>query len=202
MGTGILHGRGSKQKMNSRSSNETEVIRNSEYLPFNIWFTNFLTAQGYKPTTNSYYQDNEGVEKMARNGCASCTGRSRHIDIKYFWITDCIKQGKLDIKRCPTDRMVADYFTKPLQGKQFHRLRRVIMGYDHMSTVTEEAPVPSVPTVKERVGDDGIMKESSTVILTDGKTVEKPPVTRSTYAEVVAEGSAHKTEVLPHENTT
>ncbi len=46
MGTGVLHGRGSKQKMNSRSSNETEVIGNSEYLPFNIWFTNFLTAQG------------------------------------------------------------------------------------------------------------------------------------------------------------
>ena len=66
------------------------------------------------------------------------------------------------------------------------------MGHDHMSTVTEEALVPSVPTFKERVGDDGIMKKSSTVILTDGKTVEKPHVTRSTHAEVVAEGSAYK----------
>ena len=36
------------------------------------------------------------------------------------------------------------------------------------------------------------MEKSDTVILTDGKTVEKPYVARNTYAEVVAEGSTQK----------
>ena len=45
-GTGVVSVKSSKQKMNSRSSNETEVIGNSEYLPFNIWFQCFMEAQG------------------------------------------------------------------------------------------------------------------------------------------------------------
>ena len=34
--TGVVNVKLSKQKMNSQSSNETEVIGNSKYLPFNI----------------------------------------------------------------------------------------------------------------------------------------------------------------------
>ena len=34
-----------KQKTNSRNSNESEVIGNSEYLPYNIWYENFLEGQ-------------------------------------------------------------------------------------------------------------------------------------------------------------
>lgn len=36
------------------------------------------------------------------------------------------------------------------------------------------------------------MEKFDTVILTDGKTVEKPHVTRSTYAEIVAEEGTRK----------
>ena len=32
------------------------------------------------------------------------------------------------VKHCPTKQMIADYFTKPIQGKQFYELRNVIMG--------------------------------------------------------------------------
>ena len=138
---------------------------------------------------------------MARNGRTSCTGRSRHIDIKYFWITDRVKQAKLNIKRCPTDPMVADYFTKPLQGKQFPRLRRVIMGYDHMSTVTDDVPTPGIPPVKERVGENVIVNKSDPVNLTDEKTVSKRHVTDKTYAKVVAQKEFRETEVLPFEST-
>ena len=31
--------------------------------------------------------------------------------------------------------MVADFFTKPLQGKQFHKLRRIIMGVEPISVL-------------------------------------------------------------------
>ena len=41
---------------------------------------------------------------------------------------------------CPTERMIADYFTKPLLGSLFTFLRNIIMGI---------TPYPT----KERVGD-------------------------------------------------
>ena len=49
------------------------------------------------------------------------------MNIRYFFITDRIKKGDLHIEYCPTDNMVADFLTKPLQGKKFLRFRKVIM---------------------------------------------------------------------------
>ena len=138
--------------MNSRSTNETEVIGNSEYLPTNIWHENFLEAQGYPLKDNYFLQDNEGAEKMARNGRISCSSNSRHIKIKFFWITDRVKQGKIKVRRCHTDKMLADFFTKPLQGSKFKKFREVIMGWKHVSTLikhNDEDGLP--PPAKERV---------------------------------------------------
>ena len=108
-GTGVLSHMSSKQKMNSRSTNKSEVVGNSEYLPRNIWFDNFLAEQGYPLLSNIFYQDNEGAEKMAKNGRISCSSKSRHINIKFFWITDRVKQGKITIEHCHTDNMLADF---------------------------------------------------------------------------------------------
>ena len=37
MGTGTLHARSSKKKLNTKSSTEAEVVGLSEYIPYNIW---------------------------------------------------------------------------------------------------------------------------------------------------------------------
>ena len=96
--------------MNSRSSNETEVIGNSEYLPFNIWFQYFMEAQGYTLESNLLWQDNKGAQRMTENGKMSCSSKSSHIAIKFFWITDRVKQGLLRVQHFPTDIMHADFF--------------------------------------------------------------------------------------------
>ena len=136
-GTGVVNVKSSKQKMNSQSSTETEVIGNSEYLPYNIWFENFMEAQGYPLSSNIIWQDNEDAERMAKNGKMSCSRKSRHIAIKFFWIHDRVKQGQIEVKHCPTDVMLADFFTKALQGKRFDIFRIVIMGWDHISILNE-----------------------------------------------------------------
>ena len=51
-GWGVLHGRSSKQKLNTKSSTEAELVGMSEYLPYNIWLLNFLHAQGCKVHSN------------------------------------------------------------------------------------------------------------------------------------------------------
>ena len=68
------------------------------------------------------YQDNKSTILLVENGKAS-NGRSRtwHINIRYFFVKDRVDSGEVKIEYCPTKEMVADYFTKPLQGASFSK---------------------------------------------------------------------------------
>ena len=72
---------------------------------------------------------------MEINGRNSCTGNSRHINIRYFWMKDRIDNKEVRVEYLPTHIMLADYFTKPLQGSQFRLLREFIMGWRSMSEI-------------------------------------------------------------------
>jgi hypothetical protein len=52
----------------------------------------------------------------------------RHIDIRYIFITDHVKQQSITIEHCPTGIMLTDFFTKPLQGSLFRMYRSVQLG--------------------------------------------------------------------------
>ena len=189
-GTGIIDQKSSKQKMNTRSSTETEVVGTSEYLPKNIFFEMFMEAQGYKLESNVLAEDNESTICMSKNGRDSCTSNSKHITIKYFWVTDRIKNGNIKIVHCPTKQMIADYFTKPLQGALFHMFRKVIMGWDHVSTV-----YTGYDASKERVGNDEkkLKREKETenyelvaTTTVGGETSKSKGISKKkSYAEVV-----------------
>ena len=73
------------------------------------------------------YQDNQSAILLENNGRESSSRRTKHLNIRYFFIKDCIKKGELKIDYCPTDDMVADFFTKPLQGKKFLQFRKIIL---------------------------------------------------------------------------
>ena len=66
---------------------------------------------------------------MEKNGQNSCTGNSRHIHIRYFFVKDIIDKGEMKVENCPTHLMLADFFTKPLMGELLRKLRDVIMRY-------------------------------------------------------------------------
>ena len=90
LGRGALMSKSGKQKLNTKSSTETEVVGCSDYVLVNpIWGKNFLAHQGYT-VQSKLHQDNQSATKMARNGTKSCGQKSRHIDIRYFWIQDRI----------------------------------------------------------------------------------------------------------------
>ena len=66
MGVGMFNARSSKQKINTKSSTETELVGVSKYIPFNIWARNFIHAQGYAIRNNILYQDNQGAMLMEK----------------------------------------------------------------------------------------------------------------------------------------
>ena len=65
------------------------------------------------------YKDNQSAILLEKNGHKSSSKQMRHLNIRYFSITDRINKGDLSVEYCPTFDMVGDFFTKPLQGKLF-----------------------------------------------------------------------------------
>ncbi len=97
-------------------------------MPSILWTRNFLEAQGYKIHENVLYQDNKSSILLEKNGRASSSKHTRHIAIRYFFVTDRIAKGELSVEWCPTAEMIADFMTKPVQGATFRKFRDIIMG--------------------------------------------------------------------------
>ena len=76
---------------------------------------------------------------MAKDGKFSCSIKSRHIRIKLLWVDNRVKQWKTSAKHCPTEKMLAYFFTKPLQDSKFKLFRRVIMGWYGVLTVWDDS---------------------------------------------------------------
>jgi hypothetical protein len=58
--------------------------------------------------------------------------RTRHISIRYFFVTDRISTKELNVEYCPILNMLGDYFTKPLQGSLFRKFQNIILGINEV----------------------------------------------------------------------
>ena len=134
MGTGAAYSTSRKQKLNTKSSTEAELVAVDDVLPQALWTKYFMEAQGYGVST-ILNQDNQSTIKLSENGKASSGKGTRHINIRYFFITDRIASKEVAIQYCPTKEMVANYFTKLLQGELFYKFRDQIMGLVPMDTI-------------------------------------------------------------------
>jgi hypothetical protein len=130
MGNGSVYSTSSKQKMVARSSTECEIIGVYDVMPQILCTGHFLKAQGYPIETSTLYQDNTSAILLENNGKTSSTKRTRHMHIRYFYIKDHVDDKLIRIEYCNTDDMLADFFTKPLQGVKFHLMRDKIMNID------------------------------------------------------------------------
>ena len=127
LGKGAIYSCSTKQKLNTKISTESELVGIDDVMPMILWMRYFLEAQGFVVNDNIVYQDNMSTMKLAENGRKSMGKRSRHINIRYFFVTDRLAAGDISIKYCPTEKMVADFYTKPLQGKLFRMFRNLIL---------------------------------------------------------------------------
>ncbi len=124
-GGGLTMGRGfpiassTKQKINTRSSTESELVAVDDMMSSILWTRFFLKAQGYSVRDNIVFQDNKSSILLERNGKMSSSKRTKHINVRYFFITDRISKGEVRVEWCSTKEMVANFMSKPLQGTVF-----------------------------------------------------------------------------------
>jgi hypothetical protein len=68
------------------------------------------------------------------NGKKSSSKRTRHINIRYFLVTDAIAKKECEVRWISReDYMFADYLTKAQQGAEFRVMRYFIMGVNPLS---------------------------------------------------------------------
>ena len=117
-----------KQKLNTQSSTESELVGVDDMMPTILWTQYFLEAQGYAVRDNIVFQDNRSVILLSKNGKSSSTKQMKHINIWYFFITDRMNKGEVSMEWCLIGSMIMDYMTKPLQGSLFWKMRDIIIG--------------------------------------------------------------------------
>lgn len=127
LGKGVVYGASVRQKLNTKSSTEAELVAVDDFMPQVLWTRYFLEAQGYDVQDSVVHQDNQSSILLEKNGKGSSSKRTRHINIRYFFITDRVRSGEVAVKFCPTEDMVADFFTKPLQGARFVKFRNTVL---------------------------------------------------------------------------
>jgi hypothetical protein len=117
-----------KQKLMGKSSTETELVATSEMLPQVIHTRNFLMAQGHSVEKAVMYQDNQSTMALIKKG-RSTAESTRHIAIRFYFIKDKVDSNELRIEYMPTEDMIADILTKPLQGELFRSLRKKLLNW-------------------------------------------------------------------------
>jgi len=152
MGKGAIISSSRKQKTNSRSSTEAELNAADNMLSKIIRVKRFVEKQGFEVKVNALFQHNTSTMKLQKNGKLSSGKRTRHFDIKLFYITDLINRDELVVKYCPTDEMIGDYMSKPLVGAKFDKFRDMIMNLSNKHNIGQQECVGS-KNINEKMTD-------------------------------------------------
>ena len=88
IGCGFLIAVSTKQKLNTNSLMESDLVGVNDMMPIILWNHYFLLEQGYGVIENLFLQANRSSTLSERNGRASSDKRTRHINIHYFFISD------------------------------------------------------------------------------------------------------------------
>ena len=100
------------QKTVTLSSTEAEYMSLSDTARQIRWIQSLFGKMGFKITKTPLISNNMGSLFKASNPVVDkCT---KHIDIKYHHILECVDTGIIDIFYIPTDDQVADILTKNL----------------------------------------------------------------------------------------
>ena len=125
----LVHYHSSKQSIITKSSTEAELVGATDGSNQVIHLRSFLIAQGYEEKPAILYQDNMSAIALIKKG-KSGSMRTRHIDIRYYWLTEKCEEGIVVVVYMPTEQMgAANILTKAVLGGQFVVERQAITNW-------------------------------------------------------------------------
>jgi hypothetical protein len=115
-----------KQRVVALSTCEAELYAEAEAIKEVLWLRGLLGELGLHQSAGSrVYGDNQSTIAVSQNGVKG--ERTKHVDVKYHFITETIEAGKVKLQWVPTSEQHADIFTKALPAPAFLKLRAELM---------------------------------------------------------------------------
>ena len=115
-----------KQRTVALSTCEAELYAEAAAIQEVLWLRGVCGELGLHSQTGSIvYGDNQSAIAVSENGVKG--ERTKHVDIKYHFITETVEQGSVKLKWIPSKEQQADIFTKTLGAPIFEALRKTIM---------------------------------------------------------------------------
>jgi hypothetical protein len=115
-----------KQGSVALSTTESEYMALLHALKEQIWLLRFLNEIGHNiDDQNIIYCDNQSAIALAHN--PEHHARTKHVDIQYHFVRNCVEDGRTRLEYCPTEDMMADGLTKAL-GPDRHKKLAKMMG--------------------------------------------------------------------------
>jgi hypothetical protein len=99
------------------SSTEAELISAVSACQEIIWFKQLLSDLTYPQGTVVLMEDNEACIKLSKYPSQNHK-RTKHFDVRYYWIREAIERGDFNLEYCPTKSQLADILTKTLPRSQ------------------------------------------------------------------------------------
>ena len=114
-----------KQRVVALSSCEAEYMAATAAACQGIWLSRLLGEMLNKEAARpKLLVDNKSAISLAKNPVFH--DRSKHIEIRYHFIRECVEQGRVFIDYVRTSEQLADTLTKALRRLAFQELRRRI----------------------------------------------------------------------------
>ena len=111
-----------KQKVVATSSCEAGYVAAAAATCQGVWLRRLLADLTGRSTEKfQLYVDNKSAIALSKNPVHH--DRSKHIDIKYHFIRQCLEENKLDVDHVGTDEQLADILTKALGKIKFVEMR-------------------------------------------------------------------------------
>ena len=137
MNGGLVSSKSKKQAVVALSTAEAEYVALSSAVQEAMWLRSLLKEIGAaqsQPTV--IMQDNQSTIAISNN--PQFHERTKHIDIRHHYLRDRIEAGDVALQYCPSERMVADIFTKALDKGKFEELRHKLSVQDSSAAAPKQ----------------------------------------------------------------
>lgn len=105
------------------SSCEAEYVAAAAATCQGLWLSRLISElKGVDPRKFKLLIDNKSAIALAKNPVHH--DRSKHIDVKFHFIRDCIEQGQVEVDHVGTEQQLADILTKALGRVRFVEMRQ------------------------------------------------------------------------------
>lgn len=113
-----------KQPIVAMSTTEAEYIAAADCCKELVYLKMLLEELGHESEVELKVDNQSSIRLMKSD---IINKRSKHIDIKYHFIRDCVQKKIVNVEYCQSDKNIADIFTKPLVKEKFEKHRDVLV---------------------------------------------------------------------------